>query len=79
MATAEETKCLGVFEPVQLVQPGRSMRTETVLQNDAASDLDLDLDLRVSDVPEQTQQFGQGTYTSPSSYAIGTRCPICCA
>jgi len=54
------------------------MRTEFVLQNDADLDLDLDLDLRVSDVPEQTQQFGQGTYTSPSSYAIGTRCPVCC-
>ncbi|MGW3566347.1 SCO0268 family class II lanthipeptide [Streptomyces sp. NPDC000941] len=49
------------------------MRTEIVLQND-----DLDLDLRVSDLPEGTEQFGQGTFTSPSSYAIGTRCPVCC-
>ncbi|MGO4748590.1 SCO0268 family class II lanthipeptide, partial [Streptomyces sp. 2MCAF27] len=48
------------------------MRTEIVLQND---DLDLDLDLQVSDLPEGTEQFGQGTFTSPSSYAIGTRCP----
>ncbi|MDT0549106.1 MULTISPECIES: SCO0268 family class II lanthipeptide [Streptomyces] len=54
------------------------MRTEIVLKNDDL-DLDLDLDLRVSDLPEGTEQFGQGTFTSPSSYAIGTRCPVCCA
>ncbi|MFZ4152169.1 SCO0268 family class II lanthipeptide [Streptomyces sp. CNH189] len=53
------------------------MRTEIVLSQDAP-ELDLDLDLRVSDLPEQTESFGQGTYTSPSSYAIGTRCPVCC-
>jgi len=62
---------------VQVDKQGESMRTEIVLQNDAP-EFDLDLDLRVSDVPEQAQQFGQGTYTSPSSYAIGTRCPVCC-
>ncbi|GAA3048455.1 SCO0268 family class II lanthipeptide [Kitasatospora albolonga] len=51
------------------------MRDEIMFQDDAA---DLDLDLRISEVSEGTQQFGQGTYTSPSSYAIGTRCPVCC-
>ncbi|MFF1275876.1 SCO0268 family class II lanthipeptide [Streptomyces marokkonensis] len=53
------------------------MRTEIVLSHEAP-ELDLDLDLRISDLPEQAESFGQGTYTSPSSYAIGTRCPICC-
>ncbi|MET9094655.1 MULTISPECIES: SCO0268 family class II lanthipeptide [Streptomyces] len=51
------------------------MRTEMIVANDAA---DLDLDLRISEVTDQTQEFGAGTYTSPSSYAIGTRCPVCC-
>ncbi|GLW53474.1 SCO0268 family class II lanthipeptide [Kitasatospora phosalacinea] len=51
------------------------MRTEITLQADTA---ELDLDLRIADVTEQTQELGQGTYTSPSSYAIGTRCPVCC-
>ncbi|MEV1053887.1 SCO0268 family class II lanthipeptide [Streptomyces sp. NPDC049887] len=54
------------------------MRNEFILQADSGADFDLDLDLRVSDVPEHTQEFGQGTFTSPSSYAIGTRCPVCC-
>lgn len=74
---AEENKRFGEFQSVHLDTSGRSMRTEISLQNDDL-DLDLDIDLRVSDLPEGTEQFGQGTYTSPSSYAIGTRCPICC-
>ncbi|MGG2464672.1 SCO0268 family class II lanthipeptide [Streptomyces sp. RGM 3693] len=52
------------------------MRTEIVLHE--FDEADLDLDLRISDVSDQAQEFGQGTYTSPSSYAIGTRCPTCC-
>ncbi|MEU3494803.1 SCO0268 family class II lanthipeptide [Kitasatospora cineracea] len=51
------------------------MRTETTVQSDTT---DFDLDLRIADVAEQTEEFGRGTYTSPSSYAIGTRCPVCC-
>ncbi|MFE7619021.1 SCO0268 family class II lanthipeptide [Streptomyces sp. NPDC057496] len=51
------------------------MRTEMILANDAT---DLDLDLRIAEAPDQTQEIGGGTYTSPSSYAIGTRCPVCC-
>ncbi len=65
------------FESVHPTIQGRSMRTEIVLSHEAP-ELDLDLDLRISDLPEQAESFGQGTYTSPSSYAIGTRCPICC-
>ncbi|MER5848646.1 SCO0268 family class II lanthipeptide [Streptomyces sp. NPDC002012] len=52
------------------------MRTEMIIANDIAADLDLDL--RISEVSDETQEFGAGTYSSPSSYAIGTRCPICC-
>lgn len=74
---AEENKCFGEFQSVHFDLPGRSMHTKIDLQDDDL-DLDLDLDLRVSDLAEGTEQFGQGTYTSPSSYAIGTRCPICC-
>ncbi|MET9699015.1 SCO0268 family class II lanthipeptide [Streptomyces sp. NPDC006529] len=51
------------------------MRIEMILANDAS---DLDLDLSISEVTDQTQEFGAGTFTSPSSYAIGTRCPTCC-
>ncbi|REH18603.1 lantipeptide (TIGR04451 family) [Streptomyces sp. 2221.1] len=65
------------FESVHPNTQGRSMRTEIVLSHEAP-ELDLDLDLRVSDLPEQAASFGEGTFTSPSSYAIGTRCPICC-
>ncbi|GGQ63652.1 MULTISPECIES: SCO0268 family class II lanthipeptide [Kitasatospora] len=50
------------------------MRNEILVQQDT----DLDLDLRIAEVAEETQAFGQGTFTSPSSYAIGTRCPVCC-
>ncbi|GAA2423072.1 SCO0268 family class II lanthipeptide [Streptomyces macrosporus] len=54
------------------------MRTEILLQ-ETQDTADLDLDLRISDVSEQDrQEFGRGTYTSPSSFAIGTRCPVCC-
>ena len=59
----------GSFESVHPNTQGRSMRTEIVLSQDAP-ELDLDLDLRVSDLPEQAESFGQGTYTSPSSYAM---------
>ncbi|MFF0293275.1 SCO0268 family class II lanthipeptide [Kitasatospora sp. NPDC004615] len=50
------------------------MRNEILVQQDS----DLDLDLRIAEVSDETQAFGQGTFTSPSSYAIGTRCPKCC-
>ncbi|MET3984847.1 SCO0268 family class II lanthipeptide [Streptomyces sp. NPDC098789] len=51
------------------------MRIEMILANDTS---DLDLDLSISEVSDQSQEFGAGTFTSPSSYAIGTRCPTCC-
>ncbi|MGW7410883.1 SCO0268 family class II lanthipeptide [Streptomyces sp. NPDC054863] len=53
------------------------MRIEFALQETQDS-ADLDLDLRISDVADGADEFGQGTWTSPSSFAIGTRCPVCC-
>ncbi|MFC7512348.1 SCO0268 family class II lanthipeptide [Streptomyces thermocarboxydus] len=64
----------GVFESVHPHHP-REKHAYRDRSVPGCPELDLDLDLRVSDLPDQAESFGQGTYTSPSSYAIGTRCP----
>jgi lantipeptide (TIGR04451 family) len=46
---------------------------------DMAEPTDLDLDIRIVESELDTTNFGSGGgYTSPSTYGVQSRCPLCC-
>ncbi|WP_237534230.1 SCO0268 family class II lanthipeptide [Streptomyces sp. SID3343] len=46
---------------------------------DMAEPTDLDLDVRIVESDLASTNFGtSGDYTSPSTYGVQSRCPLCC-
>ncbi|WP_331766507.1 SCO0268 family class II lanthipeptide [Embleya sp. NBC_00896] len=48
--------------------------------NETRDFADLDLDVRIAETDLEAAEFGTaGGWTSPSTYGVQSRCPLCCA